>query len=48
MAIDTGSKAPDFSLKSKNADGVVDIKLGDNVGSKNTVVLFFPLAFAGV
>jgi len=48
MAIDTGSKAPDFSLKSKNADGVVDIKLSDNVGSKNTVLLFFPLAFTGV
>ena len=48
MAIDTGSKAPDFSLKSKNADGVVDIQLSDNVGSKNTVLLFFPLAFTGV
>jgi peroxiredoxin len=48
MAIDTGSKAPDFSLKSKSADGVVDIKLSDNVGSKNTVLLFFPLAFTGV
>lgn len=48
MAIETGSKAPDFSLKSKNADGVVDIQLSDNVGSKNTVLLFFPLAFTGV
>jgi peroxiredoxin len=48
MVIETGSKAPDFSLKSKNADGVVDIKLSDNVGSKNTVLLFFPLAFTGV
>ena len=48
MAIETGSKAPDFSLKSKNADGVADIQLSDNVGSKNTVLLFFPLAFTGV
>ena len=48
MAIETGSKAPDFSLKSKNADGVVDIQISDNVGSKNTVLLFFPLAFTGV
>ena len=48
MAIEVGSKAPDFSLKSKNADGVVDIQLSDNVGSKNTVLLFFPLAFTGV
>ena len=48
MAIETGSKAPDFSLKSKNAAGVADIQLSDNVGSKNTVLLFFPLAFTGV
>ena len=48
MAIEAGSKAPEFSLKSKNADGVADIKLTDNVGSKNTVLLFFPLAFTGV
>lgn len=48
MAVEVGSKAPDFSLKSKNADGVVDIQLSDNVGSKNTVLLFFPLAFTGV
>ena len=48
MAIEVGSKAPDFSLKSKNADGPVDIQLSDNVGSKNTVLLFFPLAFTGV
>ena len=48
MAIPVGSKAPDFSLKSKNAAGVVDIKLGDNFGKKNTVLLFFPLAFTSV
>lgn len=48
MAIAVGSKAPDFSLKSKTASGVVDVKLSDNLGKKNTVVLFFPLAFTGV
>lgn len=48
MAITVGSKAPDFSLKSKNAEGVTDINLSDNIGSKNTVILFFPLAFTGV
>ena len=48
MAITVGSKAPNFSLKSKNADGVTDINLSDNIGSKNTVILFFPLAFTGV
>jgi len=48
MAIAVGSKAPDFSLKSKQASGVVDVKLSDNLGKKNTVILFFPLAFTGV
>ena len=48
MAIPVGSKAPDFSLKSKKASGLVDVKLSDNLGKKNTVLLFFPLAFTGV
>jgi peroxiredoxin len=48
MAIAVGTKAPDFTLKSKNANGVLDVKLSNNFGKKNTVVLFFPLAFTGV
>lgn len=48
MPIAVGSKAPDFSLKSKNASGLTDVKLSANFGQKNTVVLFFPLAFTGV
>jgi peroxiredoxin len=48
MAISVGTKAPDFTLKSKQASGVVDVKLSDNFGKKNTVLLFFPLAFTGV
>jgi glutaredoxin-dependent peroxiredoxin len=48
MAIPVGSKAPDFTLKSKQASGLVDVKLSNNVGNKNTVLLFFPLAFTGV
>lgn len=48
MPLSVGSKAPDFSLKSKKSDGLVDVKLSSNFGSKNTVVLFFPLAFTGV
>ncbi len=47
MPIAVGSTAPDFTLKSKNADGLVDVKLSDN-GGKSTVLLFFPLAFTGV
>jgi len=47
MAIAVGTKAPDFTLKSKSpADA--DIKLSNNFGKKNTVLLFFPLAFTGV
>jgi len=48
MAITVGSKAPDFTLKSKQASGLVDVKLSANFGQKNTVLLFFPLAFTGV
>ncbi len=48
MAIKVGSKAPDFTLKSKNATGLVDVKLSENFGKKNTVLLFFPAAFTGV
>jgi peroxiredoxin len=48
MAIPTGSKAPEFTLKTKTAEGLQDIKLSDNFGHRNTVLLFFPLAFTGV
>jgi glutaredoxin-dependent peroxiredoxin len=48
MPLAVGTKAPDFSLKSKTADGLKDVKLGDYVGRTNTVILFFPLAFTGV
>ncbi len=48
MAISVGSKAPDFTLKSKQASGLVDVKLSNNFGKKNTVLLFFPLAFTSV
>jgi peroxiredoxin len=48
MAIPVGSKAPDFTLKSKQASGLVDVKFSNNFGKKNTVLLFFPAAFTGV
>ena len=47
MPLSTGSKAPDFTLKSKTADGLKDVSLSANFGQKNTVLLFFPLAFTG-
>lgn len=48
MPIKTGVKAPDFTLKSKTSTGLVDVKLSDNFGKQNTVLLFFPAAFTGV
>jgi glutaredoxin-dependent peroxiredoxin len=48
MPIAVGTKAPDFTLKSKNASGLADVKLSANFGQKNTVLLFFPLAFTSV
>src|SRR5665647_3002111 len=47
MAIPVGSKAPDFTLKSKTPIDV-EVKLSNSFGKKNTVLLFFPLAFTGV
>src|SRR5216110_1798609 len=48
MPLSVGTKAPDFSLKSKQASGLVDVKLSNNFGKKNTLLLFFPAAFTGV
>ena len=46
MPLSVGSKAPSFTLKSKNADGLVDVTIP--AAGKPTVVLFFPLAFTSV
>ena len=48
MPLPVGTKAPDFTLKSKQASGLVDVKLSSNFGKKNTVLLFFPAAFTSV
>src|SRR5467141_3813476 len=48
MAIPVGAKAPDFTLKSKQTSGLVDVKLSNNFGKKNTLLLFFQLAFTSV
>jgi glutaredoxin-dependent peroxiredoxin len=47
MALAVGTKAPDFTLSTKTADGPRQIKLSDNFGKKNTLLLFFPMAFTG-
>jgi peroxiredoxin len=47
MALAIGTEAPDFSLPTKTREGPKQIKLSDNFGKKNTVLLFFPMAFTG-
>ena len=48
MPLKIGTSAPDFTLKTKTAQGLEDVKLSDNFGKQNTVLLFFPFAFTGV
>jgi len=48
MPLSVGTKAPDFTLKSKQGENLVDVKLSDRYAKKNVVLLFFPLAFTGV
>ena len=47
MPLAVGSKAPDFTLPTKTAEGPKQIKLSDNFGKKNTLLLFFPMAYTG-
>lgn len=48
MAIEKGTPAPNFTLKCKTAEGLVDYSLGDQLNKRKTVLLFFPLAFTSV
>jgi peroxiredoxin len=47
MPLSIGSKAPDFTLKSASAAGLVDITLSARYAERPVVLLFFPLAFTG-
>ena len=47
MSLAVGTKAPDFTLSTKTADGPKQIKLSDNLGKKNSLLFFFPMAFTG-
>ena len=40
--------APNFTLKTKNADGLKDISLSDHQNKQAVVLLFFPFAFTSV
>jgi peroxiredoxin (alkyl hydroperoxide reductase subunit C) len=43
--LDTGTEAPDFTLKDQNGQPVT---LSDLRGGKNVLLVFFPLAFTGI
>jgi glutaredoxin-dependent peroxiredoxin len=47
MPLAVGTKAPDFTLSTKTADGPKQVKLSDNFGKRSTLLLFFPMAFTG-
>lgn len=48
MALSIGSLAPDFTLSSKNKDGLKRIKLSDHFSNSNVLLLFVPMAFTPV
>ena len=48
MALTIGSTAPDFTLTTLGAEGPELFKLSENIGSKNLLILFVPMAFTGV
>ena len=48
MPLTVGTKAPDFTLSTKTADGPKQIKLSDNFGKKNTLLLFFSVTITAI
>jgi len=46
--ITTGTKAPDFTLSSATEEGPKQITLSKEIGTKNILLLFVPMAFTGV
>src|SRR5712692_2697669 len=48
MALHVRSKPPYLSLNSNQASVLVDVRLSNNFGRKNTLLLFYPLAFTSV
>jgi peroxiredoxin len=44
MAVDVGSKAPDFTLMNQDREPV---RLSDQFGKANLILAFFPAAFSG-
>lgn len=48
MSIQVGDKAPDFSLVALGANGPEVVKLSEEIGEQNILLLFVPMAFTGV
>ncbi len=48
MALSVGTTAPDFTLTTLGANGPELFKLSENIGDKNLLLLFVPMAFTGV
>src|SRR6266516_1244721 len=47
MPLTVGTKAPDFTITKKTTEAPKQVKLNYNFGKKNTLLLFFPMAFTG-
>ena len=47
MTLQTGDSAPDFTLTSLGKDGPELVTLSQITSGKNTLLLFFPMAFTG-
>ena len=45
MAVEVGEQAPDFELKDQHG---TPVRLSSFQGTKNVVIVFYPLAFSGV
>jgi peroxiredoxin len=48
MSIKVGDTAPDFTLVTKTAEGPQLVKLSEQIGTANILLLFVPMAFTGV
>ncbi|AIE83388.1 redoxin domain-containing protein [Fimbriimonas ginsengisoli] len=48
MPLSVGTVAPDFTLKTKDAEGVHDVRLSDHRGKENVVLLFYPGAYTHI
>jgi peroxiredoxin len=48
MTLPIGTTAPNFTLKTKTPEGLIDVDLNSHKGESCVVLLFFPFAFTGV